>query len=97
MFVSPLKQEIQALVQRLREQRQRLLVGLPMTEQVEGLLDKAASLLERCEDEVQALYAFELQVGEKMPRAELREATKEHRRLVARLEELRTNTPSGGG
>ena len=94
MLVSPVAKRIKPVVARLRDARQRLRLGLPITDELDALLDTSAELLEECEDAAQAVFAFETQVGEAMAG---RKSAGVDRKLDARLAELRAEAARRGG
>lgn len=91
MFDSPRRVQMERVVERLRDARQRLRLGLGLAladpHGLDALLDDAAELLEEAETDVQALFALEMQVGESFRGSH---PTEPDPKLEARLAELRS-------
>lgn len=90
MFDSPRRLQMERVVERLRDARQRVRLGIPIADQLDALLDDAAELLEEAETDVQALFALEMQVGESFRGTHPAEPDP---KLEARLAELKGSAP----
>ncbi len=65
---SPRLHPIEAVVAQLRDARLRLIRGLPLPEPetLDSLLDSAADLLDAATVDIQSVFIFETQVGERL-------------------------------
>lgn len=85
MFICPRVPEMDRIVERMRDARQRLRLGLPVADDLEALLDSAAEVIEEAQTAVQCLWAAEMQIGVSMRSP----GESEGKKLEARLRELR--------